>query len=288
MTMNRLAGCWTVAPAVIVLAVLFFVPVMYGFWLSFHTALYGVIQPGLTLKQYEALFANTTYLEALWRTLRLSLAATALTLLVGYPLAYILSFRARRTAGLLTAVILAPLLMNVVVRTLGWMVILGRNGLINEFVVNVLGLPELRIMYTETAILIGYVQVFLPFMVLSVLSSMQNVDIALIKAAISLGATPARAFRQILLPLTLPGILSGCVIVFGLSTGSFVLPAMLGGTRLRVLALLAYQQTTTTLNYPLGAAAAFLLLFIVLSVVVLATRTVERSRYREVFQRANL
>ncbi len=284
---SRLGLLFTL-PAVIVFLFLFLSPLVYGFWLSLHESRYGLIVPGLTTRQYEILFSNPTYTEALIRSLRLSLTATFLTLVLGYPLAYALAFRIRRFAALLTMIIIAPLLMNVVVRTLGWVLILGRNGLINDVVQRYLGLGELRILYTETAVLIGYVQVFLPFMVLSLLASLQTIDTNLLKASASMGAPPWQTFWKILFPLSLPGVLSGCIIVFSLSSGVFVLPAMLGGSQLRVLSLLAYQQTTTTLNYPLGAAAAFLLLAIVMAVVLVATRLVEWSRFREVFRRATV
>ncbi len=281
-------GLLLTLPAVLVFAVLFLAPLLYGIWLSLHEARYGVILPGLTTRQYEILFTNPSYVEALIRSLRLALTATFLTLVLAYPLAYALAFRLRRLAARVTIIIIAPLLMNVVVRTLGWVLILGRNGLVNDVLQRHLGLGEVRILYTEAAVLIGYVQVFLPFMVLSVLASLQTIDANLLKVSASLGANPTRTFVGVMFPLSLPGVLSGCIIVFSLSSGVFVLPAMLGGTQVRVLSLLAYQQTTTTLNYPLGAAAAFVLLAIVLATVLLATRAVEWSRYREVFRRASV
>ncbi len=284
---NQRIGFLLTLPAVVVFLVLFISPLVYGAWMSLHTSQYGMIQPGLTLQQYETLFTNPSYIEALIRTFRLSISATVMTLILGYPLAYALAFRLGRMGAVLTVIILAPLLMNVVVRTLGWMLILGRNGMISNLSIN-LGFGEFTILYTEWAVLIGYVQVFLPFMVLSILASLQTIDLNLLKASNSLGATPVTTFRTVLFPLSLPGVLSGCIIVFSLSSGVFVLPALLGGTSLRVLSLLAYQQTTTTLNYPLGAAVAFLLLAIVLSVVLITTLLLERSRYREVFRRASV
>lgn len=284
---NQRIGFLLTLPAVVVFLVLFISPLVYGAWMSLHASQYGMIQPGLTLQQYETLFTNPSYIEALIRTFRLSISATVMTLILGYPLAYALAFRLGRMGAVLTVIILAPLLMNVVVRTLGWMLILGRNGMISNLSIN-LGFGEFTILYTEWAVLIGYVQVFLPFMVLSILASLQTIDLNLLKASNSLGATPVTTFRTVLFPLSLPGVLSGCIIVFSLSSGVFVLPALLGGTSLRVLSLLAYQQTTTTLNYPLGAAVAFLLLAIVLSVVLITTLLLERSRYREVFRRASV
>jgi putative spermidine/putrescine transport system permease protein len=282
---NR-TGLLLVLPALASFLLLFFLPIAYSLWLSLHEAYLGVIRPGLTLKQYQIFFTQPVYLDALIRTVRLSLTATVLALLFGYPLAFALAFRLKRMAAVLTLIILAPLLMNVVVRTLGWVLILGRNGVVSS-ATSWLGLGEVSFLYTETAVLIGYVQIFLPFMVLSVLASLQTIDTNLFRASASLGATPTVTFFKVLLPLSLPGVLSGSIIVLSLSSGVFVLPAMLGGSDMRVLSLLAYKQTTTTVNYPLGAATAFVLLFTMMVVISVLTLALERGRFREVFRRAS-
>lgn len=274
-------------PAVATFLCLFITPLVHGFWLSLHETHYGIVQPGVTLKHYISLFDNPTYFEALVRTLKLSSSATLLTLAFGYPFAYALAFKVRRMAGILMIILIAPLLMNVVIRTLGWVLILGRNGLINQML-DALGIGQYTILYTEAAVLIGYVQVFMPFMVLSILASLQTMDLNLMKASNSLGCSPFKSFWMIMFPLSLPGIMSGSVIVFSLSSGVFVLPAILGGVRTQVLSFLAYRQTIATLNYPLGAATAFLLLTMVILLIVLSTYLVEKSRYKEVFRRATV
>lgn len=284
---RKQTGLLLVMPATAVLLALFVAPLLYSLWISLHEAFLGQIKPGLTLVQYKTIFTQPIYLDALQRTFKLSLFATVLALLVGYPLAFALAFRLRRLAAVLTLVILAPLLMNVVVRTLGWVLILGRNGVVST-AGRWLGLGEVQLLYTEAAVLIGYVQVFLPFMVLSILASLQTIDTNLFRASASLGASPVTTFFTVLLPLSLPGVLSGSVIVLSLSSGVFVLPAMLGGSDMRVLSLLAYKQTTTTLNYPLGAASAFVLLAILMIIITCATLALERSRFREVFRRASV
>lgn len=278
-------GLWLTSPALVLLILLFLAPILYGIWLSLHEARFGLIQPGLTLKQYQTIFNNSGYVSALTRSLRLAGTATFIALIVGYTVAYALAFKMRRFVGVFMIVLIAPLLMNVVIRTMGWVLILGRNGLIND-TLRSWGFGEIPLLYTETAVLIGYVQVFLPFMVLSILASLQTIDLNLLKASTSLGSTPFNTFRNILFPMSLPGVLSGSVIVFSLSSGVFVLPVMLGGVKVQVLSLIAYRQTVSSLNYPLGAAIAFLLLAIVLAIVFLATRLIERGHYREVFRRA--
>ena len=278
-------GLWLTSPALVLLILLFLAPILYGIWLSLHEARFGLIQPGLTLNQYQTIFNNSGYVSALTRSLRLAGTATFIALIVGYTVAYALAFKMRRFVGVFMIVLIAPLLMNVVIRTMGWVLILGRNGLIND-TLRSWGFGEIPLLYTETAVLIGYVQVFLPFMVLSILASLQTIDLNLLKASTSLGSTPFNTFRNILFPMSLPGVLSGSVIVFSLSSGVFVLPVMLGGVKVQVLSLIAYRQTVSSLNYPLGAAIAFLLLAIVLAIVFLATRLIERGHYREVFRRA--
>ena len=278
-------GLWLTSPALVLLILLFLAPILYGIWLSLHEARFGLIQPGLTLKQYQTIFNNSGYVSALTRSLRLAGTATFIALIVGYTVAYALAFKMRRFVGVFMIVLIAPLLMNVVIRTMGWVLILGRNGLIND-TLRSWGFGEIPLLYTETAVLIGYVQVFLPFMVLSILASLQTIDLNLLKASTSLGSTPFNTFRNILFPMSLPGVLSGSVIVFSLSSGVFVLPVMLGGVKVQVLSPIAYRQTVSSLNYPLGAAIAFLLLAIVLAIVFLATRLIERGHYREVFRRA--
>jgi putative spermidine/putrescine transport system permease protein len=278
-------GLVLTTPALAMIAVAFLVPILHGVWLSFHEARFGVVQPDLTIKQYVSIFNNQAYLNALVRTLKLATMATLIALIIGYVVAYALAFKVKRFFGVFMIVLIAPLLMNVVVRTMGWVLILGRNGLINTWLTS-LGFDEVKLIYTEFAVLLGYVQVFLPFMVLSILASLQTIDLNLLKASQSLGSTPFNTFRTVLLPLSLPGILSGCVIVFSLSSGVFIIPAMLGGVGVQVFSLIAYRQTVSSLNYPLGSAIAFVLLAIVLSTVFIVTRFVERGRYKEVFNRA--
>ena len=240
---------------------------------------------GLTLDNYARFLGDPFYLGILWRTFRLGVLVTLLTLVLGYPVALHLSRAPARRRASLTLLILAPLLVSVVVRSFGWLVILGPNGLVNS-ALRGLGLIDepLRLLYTETAIALGLTHVFLSFMVLSVATALGRIDPTLIRAAQTLGATPAQAFRRVVFPLSLPGVAAGSLIVFTLSTSAFITPALLGGPRVKVMSSLAYQQTLLLSDWPYGSAIALVLLALTAASVILYLRLLESGRHRMVFR----
>jgi len=240
---------------------------------------------GVTLSNYTKFLGDPFYLAILWRTLKIGLLVTAVALALGYPVAYYLSrARGRRRAYLMLG-ILAPLLVSVVVRSFGWLVILGPNGLINSTLVT-LGVIDgpLRLLYTETAIVVGLTHVFLSFMVLSIAAALDRIDPALIRAAQNLGANGRQTFLRIVLPLSLPGVAAGGLIVFTLSTSAFITPALLGGPRVKVMSFLAYQQTLLLSDWPYGSAIAFILLALSGGAVLIYLRALERGRFGVVFR----
>ncbi|UPG73360.1 ABC transporter permease [Roseomonas gilardii subsp. gilardii] len=239
------------------------------------------ILPRWNLANYADLATDSLFREVLERTFRLSVITTAICLLIGVPEAWIVHRMAPRWRGLMLLVVVGPLLVSVVVRTFGWMVLLGTNGLINDALVAI-GIPgaPFRLMFTELAIVIGLVHVMVPLVVLSVWASLGRLDPALARAAESLGAGRLTTFRRVILPNIMPGVLGGALMVFCLSASAFATPAMLGGKRLRVVASMAYNEFLNTLNWPLGAAIAVLLLFAILLCTLLWTRLVERRALR--------
>ena len=239
------------------------------------------ILPRWNLANYADLATDSLFREVLERTFRLSLVTTAICLLIGVPEAWIVHRMAPRWRGLMLLVVVGPLLVSVVVRTFGWMVLLGTNGLINDALVAI-GIPgaPFRLMFTELAIVIGLVHVMVPLVVLSVWASLGRLDPALARAAESLGAGRLTTFRRVILPNIMPGVLGGALMVFCLSASAFATPAMLGGKRLRVVASMAYNEFLNTLNWPLGAAIAVLLLIAILLCTLLWTRLVERRALR--------
>jgi putative spermidine/putrescine transport system permease protein len=266
------------APAVVVYVVLLVIPFANLFLSSFYgySRTAGIIRDP-SLLNYQRIWFDPFYLDIVLRTFRVSLITTVVTLLVGYPLALQMSRASERVRGLITLAILSPLLISVVVRSFGWLVILGRNGLLDSLLA-LFGIHDFNIMYTETAMVVGMVNVFLPYLVLSVVASLQSIDPALPRAAASLGATRWKVFLRVVLPLSLPGVTVGSMIVFCLASSAFVTPALLGGAALKVMSVLAYQQTMVLQNWPLAAAIAFSLLAVVLAVVGLQVRLLERSR----------
>ena len=239
------------------------------------------ILPRWNLANYADLATDSLFREVLERTFRLSLVTTAICLLIGVPEAWIVHRMAPRWRGLMLLVVVGPLLVSVVVRTFGWMVLLGTNGLVNDALVAI-GIPgaPFRLMFTELAIVIGLVHVMVPLVVLSVWASLGRLDPALARAAESLGAGRLTTFRRVILPNIMPGVLGGALMVFCLSASAFATPAMLGGKRLRVVASMAYNEFLNTLNWPLGAAIAVLLLLAILLCTLLWTRLVERRALR--------
>jgi putative spermidine/putrescine transport system permease protein len=240
---------------------------------------------GLSLDNYVKFLGDPFYLGILGRTLRLGLLVTLATLVLGYPVAYHLSRSGGRRRAYLTLLVLAPLLVSVVVRSFGWLVILGPNGLVNSTLVR-LGVVSdpLRLLYSESAIVVGLTHVFLSFMVLSVAAALQRIDPALTRAAQNLGASPARTFWRVIFPLSLPGVAAGSLIVFTLSTSAFITPALLGGPRVKVMSYLAYQQTLLLSDWPYGSAIAFVLLAVTAASVLLYVRLLETGRFRAVFR----
>lgn len=175
-----------------------------------------------------------------------------------------------------------PLLISVVVRTLGWAILLGNNGLVNQAMTS-LGLPNISFIYTEFGVIVALTHVLVPFMIVSVWAALQKADPLTEKAAASLGASQLTIFFRIVVPQAIPGILSGTLIVFSLATSAFATPAIIGGRRLKVATTAIYDEFLNTLEWPLGAAIAMVLLAGILLIIVSYNRLIER-RYAQVFQ----
>lgn len=276
---RRLSVTLLTAPALIVLLGVFVIPMLLMLLLSFQDA-----QQAFTLENYALFFQDTFYLEILWRTIRVSLWTVLATLLLGYPVAMFMAQATGKMRGIVTMCILAPHLISVVIRNFGWVVVLGEKGWINETLI-ALGIIEtpLRLLYNELGVVIGLTDSFIAYMVLALATSLYSIDPSLNKAASILGASRARTFFSVTLPLSLPGIVAGTTLVFSLSMSAFVTPALMGGTSVKVIPVLAYEQIMSTLNWPLGAALAFLLLGSTIVLVSLYTKLIENKRYKEVF-----
>ncbi|HXJ79820.1 MAG TPA: ABC transporter permease [Candidatus Methylomirabilis sp.] len=248
--------------------------------LAFFVALYlyplsrlfawSFFSPGFTLEHYAKLFGEPAYLRALRNTSQISLWVTVIALLLGYPLAYLMTVVSLRTRAILVVLVLVPFWTSVLVRTFAWMVILGRRGLINQVLMSwgVTHRP-LALIYNMLGVQIGMVHVLLPFMVFPLLSVMSRIDSALVTAARSLGASPRQAFLRIFLPLSLPGVSAGCVLVFLLAVGFYITPALLGGEGQVTFATLIELVVRDLLDWNFGASLGVFLLTVVGTLFVL-------------------
>lgn len=251
---DRRENLLLVTPGLLLLAIAFFWPIGQMLALAFEGP------DGPTFEHFRRFLGDEFYRAVLWRTVRLSVIITVLCLLIGFPLAYIMA-RVRPRARLwLIIMLILPLMTSVVVRTFGWMVVLSRSGLIPSTLRD-LGLVgrSYAIMHSELAIVIGMVQVLLPFMALSILGVMLRLDIRLEEAARTMGCSFIGSLRSVVLPLAVPGIVAGSLLVFTLSASSFVTPNLLGGPRVQVLAASIYRQVTQTLDWNFAAAQAVIL-----------------------------
>lgn len=279
---DHLSPALLAAPSLVVYAGALLVPLGGVLFLSLHGFDFekGVL-PGWGLENYRDLLTDSLFAESLLRTLRIAVATTTICLLVGVPEAWIIYRMASRWRGPMLLIVVGPLLVSVVVRNFGWMVLLGTNGIVNQ-ALTVLAVPgaPFRLMFTELAVVIGLVHVMVPLVVLSVWASLGRLDPVLERAALSLGASRATVFRRVVLPNVMPGIMAGALMVFCLSASAFATPAMLGGRRLKVVASMTYNEFLNTLNWPLGAALASLLMAAILAATLLWTRFVETRALR--------
>jgi putative spermidine/putrescine transport system permease protein len=262
------------------------IPLVMTVILSFNDwGQYKGIETVFILKNWQEIVSDPYYAEMFWRTFRIAVLATLITAVFGVPEAYILNRMRAPWKGLFLLLILGPLLMSVVARTLGWALLFGgNNGLANKLLMSsgLISSP-IRFMFTETGMVIALAHAMMPFMVLAVWTALQRLDPQIENAAVSLGAGALTVVRRIILPQIMPGVLSGAVIVFSLSASAFATPAIIGGRRLKVAATLAYDEFLNTLNWPLGAAVAVLLLLALVLIVVGSNTLIER-RYAESFR----
>ncbi|WP_284645423.1 ABC transporter permease [Paenibacillus silviterrae] len=267
------------APGLAVILGVFLLPMLYILLLSFQDK-----HEAFSFENYVLLVKDPYYLQILWRTIKLSLLTVGACFLLGYPVAMYMAQTTGKMRGIITFLIISPHLVSVVIRNFGWVVILGDKGWVNETLLK-LGLIDkpLKLLYNELGVVIGLTDSFIVYMILAIATSLYQIDGSLYKAASILGAGRLRTFFTVTLPLTLPGMVAGTTLVFSLSMSAFVTPALMGGTSVKVLPVITYEKVMAQLNWPLGAALAFLLLASTIALVTLFTRLVETKRYKEVF-----
>lgn len=269
---------WYMAPPLGFLATFFVVPLLLLLGVSFTVGFPLDLVP--SLGSYSQLFSNAFYRSYLATTLVFGVTVTALCLVIGYPLAYFLVRKAKRSYSLLLVAVVSPLLVSVVARTVGWTIMLGNEGVVNSILLffGIVDRP-VQILFTPFAAVVGMVHVLLSFMVLSLASVLSGLDRSLEEAALSLGADRARVFWRVTFPLSLRGVGVGCLLVFLLAIGAFVTPVLLGGGKIRLLAPMIYDQIINVVDWSLGSAMSIILMLagvLVLALVPLASRAVQR------------
>lgn len=266
------------APAVLFFLILFVLPVglmiRYSFYAQTAT---GDLASGATIANYARLSVIDLYRTVVLTTLRVSLWTTVVAMMLAYPLALVMVRGHYLIGRALTVIIIAPLLINVVVRTYAWRLILanGENGVLN-WTLAYFGLGPVQLLYTEWAIIIGSVHVFLPMMVLPLTAALGKINPGVEEAARTLGASSWMVFRRVTFPLSVPGLAVGCTLVFSLTASSFVTPALLGGNFAKMLGTLVEEQILVVFDWPFGAAIATLLTVLVMAVNLASVWLVER------------
>ena len=260
---------WLVAPPALTLIFLFGVPLLLVLAVSFASrGTYGGIEWALTFNNYTSI-VDPLYLRIFWRSLWLAVVTTAICLVMGFPLAYVIARAPQRRQGLLLFLVIIPFWTNFLVRTYAWMFILRTEGLLNQALLSLGFIHEpLTILFTDWAVLIGLVYGYLPFMVLPLYAALERLDRSLIEAAWDLYAKPVQVFTRVVLPLSKPGVIAGCVLVFIPSLGAYVTPDLLGGARTMMIGNLIQHQYLVVRDWPFGSSLSFVLMAGVLAAVL--------------------
>jgi spermidine/putrescine transport system permease protein len=263
------------APVLSLLILLLVVPIAIMMVFTFYTFVSaGVEKPILTLANWQEFLTDPYYHGFLWKTVRVATITALICALMGYPAAYFIAMSRFRHKWLLLLLLIVPFWISFTIRTFSWIHILGEQGVINVALID-LGLIDqpIRMLYTEGAVIMGMVHFLLPYMVLNVYVSLEGIDRNLIAAARTLGCTGWQAFKEVSLPLSLPGLMAGLLLCFVLAAGSYVTPQILGSTRDALFGNLVFDTIMSELNWPLGATLSIVLL------VLLGIISVIYSRY---------
>jgi putative spermidine/putrescine transport system permease protein len=259
-------------PLLILLIALFFFPIVKVLFTGFY-------DNGFTLKHFHRIFITPIYVQVLLNTVKISMAVTLFSILLGYPVAYLFYNISERTRNFLMVIVLIPFWTSILVRTYGWMVLLGKDGLINNILLK-LGIisTPIPLMYNEIGVYLGMTQILLPFMILPLYSVISKIDRNLLRAGEILGASPLSVFLKIFFPLSIPGVATGSILVFLLALGYFITPALLGGRKEIMIAVLIADQINVLLNWGLAAALSFLLLITTFFVLFVSNKLFKLDR----------
>jgi len=269
-------------PGMIWLIFFFTIPIALVLVFSLYRFSEGVMTPDLTLENYARALGTPVYRDVFLKSLRYGVIVTVICLVVSYPLAYFVARMAGRYRNVLFVALLIPFWTTIVVRTFAWKIMLGTNGFVN-FTLRDLGVIDLPIkfLYTENAVLVGLTHVFLPFMILPLYAVIEKIDPALEEAAMDLGAGRIRTFLRVTLPLSLPGVSTGCLLVFILTIGSYLTPDILGGPGELMISNIIREEYYATFNWPFGGALSTLFLLITLGLILVYNRLFKFDRLQD-------
>lgn len=251
------------SPGLLLVGIIIVIPIGWLFWLSLFDE-----TGALSGANYQRFVEQSSYVRTFITTFQVAFLVTALCVVIGYPLAYMLSQLPRRAASLCLIFVILPFWTSVLVRTYAWLVILQRKGLVNTWLID-LGIIEkpLPLAHNFAGVIIGMTHILLPFLVLPLYAAMKAIDTDYLRAAMNLGASPAATFRQVFFPLSLPGLAAGVVITFVLCLGFFVTPALMGGGKVIMWAMRMEQTTSLYSNWGAGSALGVLLLAVTLGLL---------------------
>ena len=269
-------------PATLLVAAILGLPLVLLFRYSLNQYdRYDMMREALTLDNYAAIFRDAFFRNVLMRTILVAAISTAVALVLALPVAYFIARAPARFKSALIILVVFPLLVGNLVRAAGWMAVMGNRGFVNQLLLG-LGLIDepLEILYTPTAVVIGIIAVVLPFMTLSLQSVLEQIDPSLEEAAGNLGARPFTAFRRVVLPLAMPGVIAGTVLVFILCMNAYATPVLLGGPRFHMMAPQVYEQITGQSNWPFGGALAFILMGTTLVLTIASTQLMQKGYAR--------
>lgn len=220
-------------------------------------------------------FFDPVFIKVLWKSLEIAIVTTIICIVIGYPIAYVIANVSERLQNLFILLVTIPMWINMLVRTYAWISILSDGGLINSFLI-MLGLPPIKMMYTDFAVILGMVYNFLPFMILQIYTVLAKMDRALIHASFDLGANRFQTFRRVVFPLSLPGVISGITLVFLPAVSTFVIPKFLGGGQYMLIGNLIENQFITVGEWNFGSAISLIMAMIIMGSMIL-TRKIDKD-----------
>ncbi|MCT4618424.1 MAG: ABC transporter permease [Marinisporobacter sp.] len=275
--MNKRWSYILVVPGLSLISIFLILPLVYTIIPTF------IGESGVTFQQYISFFKDAYYLQIFNRTLKIAAITSIIAMILGVPVAYFISRTNKKIRGVMIACTVFPLLTNSVVRSFAWMTILGKNGIINKLLLNIHMIDEpYKLLYTEFAIIVGTVYLFLPLMIVSLVGVMENIENDLLEAAESLGASRLTAFFKVIFPLSVPGLIVGSVLVFTGALTAYTTPQLLGGNTNMVLSTLVYQKTMTLGDWTGASVVATIMIFTTLTVIFSINKLAKKLNERGV------